>query len=104
MSVIRSCTMWKGDFRHLSYIFCNPEPLGTKFKTVDCYVTGSLIFLENQLGEEGMELIRFHFNLEAMAVCNNRLMEDTKELGEKSLKGSTSYCFLFYRWFLSNKT
>ena len=34
MSAIGFHTTSKGDLPHLSYIFCNPEPLGMEFKTV----------------------------------------------------------------------
>ena len=46
MSAIRFWTIVKGDLPHLSYIFENPESLGTEFNNVACYVTGLLIFLE----------------------------------------------------------
>ena len=39
MSAIRFWTTAKWDLPHLSYIFRNPEPLGTDFNTVACYVT-----------------------------------------------------------------
>ena len=39
-SAIRFRIKEKGNLPHLSYIFRKPEPLGTEFKTVSCYVTG----------------------------------------------------------------
>ena len=51
MSAIRLRTMVKGNFPPLSYIFRQPEPLGTEFKTVACSVTGALLFIEVQRGE-----------------------------------------------------
>ena len=36
--------------------------------------------------------------------CTNRLMEETKGLGQSDLKWSTRYCFLFESWFFSKKT
>ena len=48
MSAIRFWTTAKGNLPHLSYIFRKPEPLGTEFKTVSCYVTGALLSLEVQ--------------------------------------------------------
>ena len=45
-SAIRFQTTEKGDLSHLSYILRNPEPHGTEFKTVACYVTGDLILIE----------------------------------------------------------
>ena len=46
MVVIRFQTTYKGNLPHLSYIFRNPEPLGTEFKTMDCSVTEALLFIE----------------------------------------------------------
>ena len=46
ISAIIFWTTVKGNLPHLSYIFCKPEPLGTKFKTVSCSVTGSFLFVE----------------------------------------------------------
>ena len=55
MSAIRFCTTSKGDLPHLSYILCNPEPLGMELKTFACYVTGALIFLDIQRGVKGVK-------------------------------------------------
>ena len=38
-------TTAKGDLTHVSYIFHNPEPLGTEFKTLACCVTWYLLFI-----------------------------------------------------------
>ena len=35
MSAIRFKTTAKGDLPHVSYIFRNPEPMGTEFNTVE---------------------------------------------------------------------
>ena len=96
-------TTSKGDLPHLSYIFCKLEPLGMEFNTVDCYVTGAFIFLEIQRGKEGMKLSRYRLELGSTAACTKRLMEETKELGKRALKGSTRDCFLFDSWFSSKK-
>ena len=40
MSAIRFWTTAKGNLLNLSYIFRKPDPLGTKFKTFACSVTG----------------------------------------------------------------
>ena len=45
MSAIRFQTKAKGNLPHLSYIFRNPEPPGTKFNPVACSVTGALLFI-----------------------------------------------------------
>ena len=78
--------------------------LGGEFKTAASSVTGSLIFLEIQQVGEGMKLIRYHLELGAIAACTDRLMEDTKGMGQRVLKGSTRYFFLFRSWFLSKKS
>ena len=55
MSTIRFRATAKVSLPHLSYISRKPEPLGTEFKIVACYVTGALLFIEVQRGKEGMK-------------------------------------------------
>ena len=50
MSAISFRTTAKGGLPHLSYIFRIPEPLGTYFNTVACYITVFLIFVEINRG------------------------------------------------------
>ena len=50
-----------------------------------------------------MKLIRYHLELGTTAACTKILMEETKGLGQRELKGSTRDCFLFYSWFSSKK-
>ena len=104
MGAIRFCTTPKGELPHLSYIFRNTGMPGTEFNTVACSVTGSLIFLDIQRGKEGMKLIRYHLELGATAACTKRLMEETKGLGQRSVKGSTRNCFLLDSWFSFKKS
>ena len=99
MNVILFRTTWKGDLPHLSYIFCKPEPLGTEFKKVACSVTGALIFLEIQRGKEEMDSSRYHLELGTTAAYTKMLMEETKGMGQRAVKVSTSDCLLFYTWF-----
>ena len=84
---------------HLYYIFCKPKLLDTELMTVDCSVTGYLIFLEIRRGEYGIKLIWYHLELGATAACNKRLIEETKGVGMRALKGSTRDYFLFASWF-----
>ena len=63
MSAIYFWTKAKGDLPHLSYIFYKPEPLGTEFKTVVCYVTGELLFIKVQIKKEGMKHIKYQKEL-----------------------------------------
>ena len=87
----------------MSYIFRKKEPLGTEFKTVACYITGALIFLEIQRGKEEMKLIPYQLELGATAACTNISMEETKGMGKRDLKRSTRDYLLFDIWFLSKK-
>ena len=41
--------------------------------------------------------------LGATAACTKILMEETKGMGQRSVKGSTRYCFLFESWFSYKK-
>ena len=59
MSAIWFRTTTKGHLPHLSYIFHKPDPLSTEFKTVDCSVTGALLFIEVRRGKEGMKDSRY---------------------------------------------
>ena len=59
ISAIRFWTTAKRKFPHLSYICRKLEPLGTEFKTVDCYVIGDLLFIEFQIGKEVMKHINY---------------------------------------------
>ena len=51
ISAISFQTTAKGNLPHLLYIFRNTEPLGIEFKTVACYVTGALLYIEVQIGK-----------------------------------------------------
>ena len=103
MSAIRFRTTAKGNLLHLSYIFRKPDPLGTKFKTVACSVTGALLFIEVQRGKEGTKDSRYQKELGATEAYTKRMMEETKGIGQKSKKGGPKDCFLFDRWFASKK-
>ena len=92
MSAIRFQTMAKVNLPHLSYIFRKLKPLGTKFNKVACSITAALLFIEVQRGEEGMKEICYQKDLGATAVCTKRMMEATKEIGQKSKKGGTKDC------------
>ena len=41
----------KGNLPHLSYIYRKSDSLGKEFKTVACYVTGALLFIEVHRGK-----------------------------------------------------
>ena len=63
MSAICFHIMGKGNLRHLSYMFRKLEPLGTEFNTVACSVTGIFLFLEVQIGKEGMNHSKYQQEL-----------------------------------------
>ena len=81
MSAIRFRTTTKENLPHLSYIFRKPEQLGTYFKTVTCYVTGDLLSIEEQMGEEGTNDSKYHLNLGWNESFTKRITEATKGLG-----------------------
>ena len=103
MSAILFCTTAKGNLPHLSYIFRKPEPLGTAFNTVACYVTGAFLFIEFHIGKEGLKQSKYKKDLGVTTACTKRIMEATKGIGQKSIKLGTKYCFLFDSWFVSKK-
>ena len=51
-----------------------------------------------------MNSSRYPLELGAADACTKRLVEETKGLGQRALKGSTRYCFLFGIWFSSKKS
>ena len=94
MSTINFPMKAKWNLPHLSYIFRKPEPLGTEFKTVACYVTGALLFIEVQRGKDGMKHRKYHKELGETVLCTKIIMETTKGIGQKSIKGGTRDCLL----------
>ena len=103
MSAIIFLTTAKGNLLHLSYILCKPETLGTEFNKFACCVTGALLFIEFQIGTEGMKHSKYQKELGATVTCTKRIMEATKVIGQKSIKGGTKDCFLFDSWLASKK-
>ena len=103
MSAILFRTTLKGNLPHLYYILRKMEPLGMDFNTVDCYVTGYLVLLDIQQGKGGTKSSWYHLELGATAACIKILMEETKGLGNRSLKRSTRDFSLFDSWFLPKK-
>ena len=89
MSAIRFRTMTLGNLSHLSYVFCKPKQLGTEFKTVVCYVKGSLLLVEVKRGKEGMNSRIYHLHLVATTACTKRVTEAAKGVGQRDIKGAT---------------
>ena len=102
-SAIRFQMTAKGNLPRLSYIFRKPEPLGTEFKTVSWSVRGPLLFIEVQIGKEGMKHSKYQQEIGSTAACTKIIMEATKGIGQKSIKGGTNDFFLFDSWFASKK-
>ena len=46
---------------------------------------------------------KYHKELGETAACTKIIMESTKGIGKKSIKGGTKDCFLFESWFSSKK-
>ena len=104
MSAIQFFTTSKENLPHLFYIFHKPELLGVEFKTSALSVTGSFIFLDSQWGKEGINSSRYCVELGATSACTKILMEETKGMGQRALKVSTTDCLLFVSWLLSKKS
>ena len=51
-----------------------------------------------------MKHSNFHQELVATAACTKRMMEATKGIGQKYIKGGTKDCFIFDSWFASKKS
>ena len=103
MSAIFFMTTAKGNLLHLSYIFRKPEKLGKEFNKVACSVTGALLLIEVQIWKEGMKHSNYKKELGATVTCTKKILEATKVIGQKSIKGGTKDCFLFDSWLASKK-
>ena len=101
MSAICFRTTEKGNLPHLSYIFHKPYPLRTQFKTVACYVSGDLLFIELQRGKQGINHSKYQQGIGATASCIKITLEATRGIGQKYRKGETNECFIFDSWFSS---
>ena len=62
-----------------------------------------MIFIEFQIGKEGIKHIKYHQDLGETADCTKRMTEATKRIGQKSIKGGTEGCLLFDSLFASKK-
>ena len=101
MSVISFWNTAKVDLQHLSYIFCNMEPLGTDSNTVSCYVNDALLFFEIQRGKERINNRNYHMYIRATAAYTNRTMKSKNGVGQRDVKGATKESFLLDSWFSS---
>ena len=82
MSAIRFRTTPKVDLLHYSYIFRNPELLGTEMNNVAFSRLGAMLHLEIQKVEEAMKTSKFHNVLGGTTVCMKRLAVSTKGCGQ----------------------
>ena len=82
MRAIQFCTTPKGYLPHYSYIFRNPEPLGTEMNNVACSRLGTMLYLDIQRGKDDMKTSIFLKYLGGTAVCIRRIMMDIKGCDE----------------------
>ena len=71
---------------------------------VACSVKGVIILLDIQQGKEEMKSIRYHLELGDTAACTKIFMGDKTGLGQRYLKESTKYFFIFNSWLLSKNS
>ena len=97
MSAIIFRTKAKGNLPHLSYIFHNLEARGKELNTVTCYVTGTLVLIDVQIGKEVMNHLKYQQEIGATASFTKRIMESTKIIGQKYIKwGTKFFIFIFF--------
>ena len=84
IGVINFRTTKNGNLPPLSYIFRKLDPLGGKFKTVACSVTGSFLFIGLHRGKEGMKHIKYHQELGVTSACTKIMMCRTLALNVRS--------------------
>ena len=58
------------------------------------------IYKENKL----MKKIKYHLDLGATTSCTKKIMEATKELGQRGIKGDTKDFFICENWFVSKRS
>ena len=82
MSAIRLRNTPKGNLLHYSYIFRNPEPLGTDMINLACSRLGTMLHLDIQKGKEAMKTSTFKNVLGGNTACMKRLAIDNKGCGQ----------------------
>ena len=82
MSAILFWTTTKGNLPHLSYIFREPEQLGTEFRTVDFSVTGTFLLIEVNRRKEWMKHRKYQRDIVANAACTKSITEATEGIGQ----------------------
>ena len=82
MSTIRFSIIPKLDLPNYSYIFRNPEPLGTKMNNVACSMFSTMLYLEIQKGKEAMKTSEFQKYLGGTTACMRILAMATKWCGQ----------------------
>ena len=76
----------------------------TELNTVVCYVTGALIFIEMKRRNEVTNNSKYHLNLGATESCIKSMMESTKGLCHRNIKGAIKDCFIFDSWVASKRS
>jgi hypothetical protein len=72
-----ACRSQTGGLPCISFIARRLEPLGTKFETIACWITGVMTMMEIQRGKEGMKDKKYNRELGATTGCTLCLLEDT---------------------------
>ena len=100
MSAMRFRTTPKEDLPHYSYIFRNPEPLGTEMKNMACSRLGTMLHLDIQKGKEAMKTSNFHNIIGGTTAWMKRLAIATKGCGQLT----SNHNYFADSWFSSVKT
>ena len=81
MSSIRFWTTPKFDLSHYSFIFRNPEPLGTELNNAACYRLGTRLYLYIHKWKEAMKASYFVQKIGGTAAYMKLIMKATKGCG-----------------------
>ena len=100
MRSIRFHTTPKGDLPRYSFIFRNPEPLGTDMKRVACSRLGTMLHLDIQKGMEAMKTSKVQKDIGGNTACMKRLAVSPK--GSVQLISNNNY--FVDSWFSYVKT
>jgi Transposase IS4 len=92
-----------GGLPHLSYIARKPYPFGVEFKTAACGVTGCLLHLEIQKGNDAMRQAEHSEVYSVTSACTLRLSNAVVDGGQPALHCRKN-CICGDSWFASVKT
>ena len=81
----------RGTYLTCPIFYAKPEPLGAEFKNFSCSVTGDLLFVETQIGKDFIKKSKDLLHIGEMAACAKRILEEKKGIGQRDVKGVTTY-------------